>query len=296
MNHIFLFQVHKEPELVRRIFQRLEASNHYFIVNIDKKSPYRHELCTIVNRVNNVISITDNSIAHGGFSFTECTINQMKVCRDYSVYFDYYHTCSGQDYPCVSNKKFDSFFDDSFGFSYFKMDDPEEVEQKRKTKYKDRMESLDYSDLVKGRFIDRTPLNRIIRRIITPIKREYPALDLLWGGWNWFSLTDKCVDYLLKYFSENPEYVERFKYTFAPDELIFSTVLYYVRNELKIEIANSLRYVDWTPTREYSGLPLLLDERDYNEIIQSGALFCRKVEGEYSRVLLDMLDKHSSLM
>lgn len=37
-NHIFLFQVHKQPGLLDRILSHLEAPNHYFAVKIDKKA------------------------------------------------------------------------------------------------------------------------------------------------------------------------------------------------------------------------------------------------------------------
>lgn len=62
------------------------------------------------------------------------------------------------------------------------------------------------------------------------------------------------------------------------------------QNTIPIISNNSFRYVDWHPKHNYASLPLVLDERDYADIINSGMLFCRKVESGKSDILLDMLD------
>ena len=52
------------------------------------------------------------------------------------------------------------------------------------------------------------------------------------------------------------------------------------------------RFIEWHPKRDYIGrLPLLLEEYEYEEIIESGAMLCRKVEPGKSYLLMDLLDK-----
>ena len=296
MNHVFLFQVHKDSVLIKRILKRLESPNHFFVINVDGKSNEKREILSSINSISNVILITEDRIAHGGFSFASCTINQIKFCYEQEIHFDYYHTCSGQDYPCVSNGLFDAFFSKA-STSYMLMDTPELAEKWRKDKYRKRLERFYFVDQCCGNIATRTHLNGIVSRLLISVKRPCSFLPIIWGGWNWFSITDECIGYLLNYFNDHPDFLERFKYTLAADELIFSTILYYKRKELNIETGNSLRYVEWNPSREYEGgLPLILDERDYEDIVHSGAFFCRKVEGEYSEKLLDMLDKRIEKM
>ena len=169
------------------------------------------------------------------------------------------------------------------------MDTPRQVKEWRVTKYKDRLEKYNFNDIFQGKAISKIHLNGILFRLQI-IRRSYPRLNEIWGGWNWFSLSNRCIAYILDYCSLHPEFLKRFRYTTASDELIFSTILYYRRKELNIETRNSLRYIEWHPKRLYDSLPLVLNEHDYEDIVQSGALFCRKVDGIDSKQLLDMLD------
>lgn len=76
MNHAFLIQVHKEPALFGRIIRSLEASNHYFFINVDKKvddKPFKKETFNIEN----VIYLDGEErqeVNWGGFSQIECTL------------------------------------------------------------------------------------------------------------------------------------------------------------------------------------------------------------------------------
>lgn len=63
------------------------------------------------------------------------------------------------------------------------------------------------------------------------------------------------------------------------------------QHKLPIVSDNDFRYVDWHPRRAYRSLPLILNEEDYDDIVNSGMLFCRKVELGESDRLLEMLDE-----
>ena len=82
----------------------------------------------------------------------------------------------------------------------------------------------------------------------------------------------------MQYIKENPDFVKRFHYTNCADELFYPTILYPVRNQLNIDITNSLRYIEWHDGSTTLTHPKILTELDYSEILQSGAMFCRKVE------------------
>lgn len=289
-NHLFLFQVHKEPNLFNRILSHLESSNHYFAINVDKKSKERYDFEKIINSHKNVIYTSFMNITHGGFSQISCTLQQIQKAQSSKVFFDYYHTLSGQDYPCISTIEFDSFFDDNIQ-SYMIFDKAEDYPQWKYSTYPQRLEHYYFTDILSNPFFRKIYLPQIINRLLHWIPRKYNNWESIWGGWNWFSLHVTVVQYLMNYINEHPQFVRRFKYTHCADELFFTTILHPVIQKYNINPQNSLRYVDWHPKRFHTSLPLILNEEDYNYIVESQNFFCRKVEEEASKLLLEKLDK-----
>ena len=114
----------------------------------------------------------------------------------------------------------------------------------------------------------------------------------LWGSWNWFSWHRSVVEYVIKEEKTNPRFFKRFHHTYCSDELIFSTLLHRHEKELKIVGSNSLRYINWNKKaegRNNTGSPLTLNEEEFDEIMESGAFFCRKVHPEVSKKLIEKL-------
>jgi len=66
--HIFLMQVHKDPQLLNRILKSLRKENHYFIINVDAKSLCAVDMLNVINAEKNIVCITRENIMHGGFS------------------------------------------------------------------------------------------------------------------------------------------------------------------------------------------------------------------------------------
>ncbi len=289
--HIFCFQVHKEPDLFKQILDRLQAENHYFCVNIDAKSEHLNEFQNILNGIPNVCLVTNFNVMHGGFSQISTTLYQLRFVNK-NIADDYYvHTISGQDYPCVSSKRFDAYFENT-DFSYMFVDSIEEnLKVERQKELHDKIMHFYYDDLFVSPFARRFHISAILRRITFFVHRKWELPFHIMGGWNWFSLSNVVVNYILDFLSEHPEYEKRFHYTFCGDEIFFSTLLYPVADELKINLRNSLRYVEWNPKRKTDSLPLILEETEFDDILQSGAFFCRKIELNRSKLLLDKLDQ-----
>ena len=200
---------------------------------------------------------------------------------------DYFHLISGHDYPCRSNADFDAFFESSpSGRSYMHFDSDEQHEE-WKSQIRNRFVPYHFHDRIKNRYI-RGGLERLCN-ILRPRHESFE----LYAGWNWFSWHRTLVQWVLNYYDTHPDYVRRFHHTSCCDEVIFHTMLFPRIKELNIDRDNALRYIDWFPKREYDTLPLVLDERDYEQIHASGAFFCRKVFLDRSEKLLDMLDETS---
>lgn len=82
LNHAFIIQVHKQPELFGRTVKRLAAPNHYFFVNVDKKtddSSFK-EVVTSVDNVNFLEGGDRTDVRWGGFSQIDCTLQLLRKC------------------------------------------------------------------------------------------------------------------------------------------------------------------------------------------------------------------------
>lgn len=183
LNHVFLIQAHKMPDLLIRILKRLEAKNHYFIINVDKKSKFKEEFYRKIENIHNVIKVTSFSVAHGGLTQITTTVYQMQFCTNYPIEFDYYHSISGQDYPIVSNQEFDAIFEHSIPNNYIQIDSSEELEVWRKTKYPKRLNHYYLHDTIQHEFFHRTKVFSILSRIAMLIPRNtFNLLHPIWGG------------------------------------------------------------------------------------------------------------------
>lgn len=229
------------------------------------------------------------SVQHGCYSQVECTLRLIRKAKKIVPNIDYFHLMSGQDYMCVSPHEFDDFFEKHEGQTFMHFDTKEELAKWQDTKYRDRVCTWYFGDMFPSKMI----VVRVVKKslqILFDMLVKRKMIDNIRGGWNWFSWHKSVTDYVLRYCDEHPEYFKRWHYTHCCDELVFHTFLYPKMSELNI-VRNSLRFIEWHPKREYKSLPLVLKESEYDEIVSSGNLICRKVSLEESKKLMDMLDK-----
>ena len=85
--HIFLFQVHKQPELFGRIIKILASPNHHFLVNVDSKVKNLSDFIESVKGINNVHWVSKRvSVFHGGpcqfiFDMSRCRQNRTLISK-----------------------------------------------------------------------------------------------------------------------------------------------------------------------------------------------------------------------
>lgn len=181
MNHAFLFQVHKEPELLRRILLRLNAPNHFFFINVDEKVKNIAQFNRYLKDIGNIRQISRMNVMHGGFSQVACTMMQLRQALSDTIGFDYYHTLSGQDYPCVSVKTFNHFFEGNTK-SYMMLDTEAQAVEWKKKKYPRRTDHWYLMDVFNKSWIHTCHLYGIIRRMVYFVPRKPLDQKLIWGG------------------------------------------------------------------------------------------------------------------
>lgn len=117
------------------------------------------------------------------------------------------------------------------------------------------------------------------------IKRSFDYFDgNLYGGGTYWSLSRKAVGIAVNYFNQHPDYIRRFRHTSIAEEICLPTLLANINLSL---INDYKRYIDW-------GLdganPQVLTEKDFDNIVASGALFARKMESGFSDKLITRLN------
>lgn len=289
--HAFLITAHRDFEQLSDILRILKAPNHIFIINIDKKvANHRNIADNIVHEFPNT-KILHEEITHGGYSQIDVTLKMLRIA--YQNNADYFHLCSGQDFPCKTNDEFDRFFENHNGESFMKFDSEEQHDVWKEYKYPRRVNCFYFNDVKsqKHGIIRKTvlALNFISTRLLGQIRKN--NLDLR-AGWNWFSWHRKVTEYVLEQYDANPKYFNRFHNTSCCDEVIFHTLLFPKLDALSINRDNSLRYVNWTKKVEGRSLPnrpLILNEEEFDEINKADIFFCRKIDPVISSNLITIL-------
>ena len=110
-----------------------------------------------------------------------------------------------------------------------------------------------------------------------------------------FAITGELATYLLETYDQSPQLRRYFTNSFAPSETFAHTVAFNSRFAdsciltkgpvEKLEQLTPLTYI------EYGQKIKILTENDYNSIMASGKMICRKTVTGESDQLMDMIDK-----
>lgn len=116
-------------------------------------------------------------------------------------------------------------------------------------------------------------------------QRQLPAYEMACGA-VYCSLPKGAVEECL-YGIVAQDLLGRLSDTTCGEEVFFQTVLWNSSYREKI-IKTNLRYVDWS----VKAPPKFLDESDYENIVKSNNVFCRKIDSLKSKALIDKLEKY----
>lgn len=108
-----------------------------------------------------------------------------------------------------------------------------------------------------------------------------------YGSWYWNTLSRQCIDFLRNYLEENPQLLEFYHKTLAPEESLIATILV---NSQQFKLKNDcLRYLDF-PSQLF-GYAQSLTVDDYEELAHSDSHFARKFDTESDCKILDLIDE-----
>ena len=121
---------------------------------------------------------------------------------------------------------------------------------------------------------------------INKIKRL--GIDLeIYSGANWCDLPRDAVQYCLQYFNNHSNFRKMLKTGSFSDEFWVQTILCNSPKFIPRLDYDYHRFIKWEHV--HNSFPAILDERDYENIEKSNAMFGRKFESPYSDKLRKML-------
>ena len=294
MTIAYLIAAHTDPTQLGRLVNSLNNGKNDFYIHIDKKSNIAPFLCEMKD-VDRVFFIPKRVKDYwGGFSHL-CTLDHLleealKKKYDRLVYI------SGLDYPVWSNEKMEKFYRENpkqqllCGYNITQCDN---------TLAQTKICHYAYWDIpIKNEKIFnkvRRKLNDILSYIPHPIsfKVEGKWWDIYWGS-DWWSLTNDCASYVYNTYHKYPEIKRFFRYTFSPNELWVQTIVANSPYHKEMEITDKYDFNIVTVLQhvEYTSKMKIWEEKDFQEIVDSGKMFVRKTTSDLSEKLCEKIDEY----
>lgn len=289
MKHAILILAHKDFDQVRHLIEYF-VRDCYVYVHIDKKAAITPEELHSIESMPQVRAVYRKFDVHwGGFSILQAELWLVEHSYQDS-YADYYHLISGQDYPIKPIEAFLHFFEENMGMDYieYKAYKTNNWEQ---DSFFDRFRYFFRYDDVEGRSpTGRYYIDELIRLQVSRGQTREPihTFDTIYKGSQWMSITNISVHCILEYSSSCPSFLNRLKYTFAPEESYFHTVLLNMTGGKNV-YNNCLRYIRWRG--ENGNNPSNLGIEHFKELQLSDAIFARKMEFPYCNELIKKIDE-----
>lgn len=295
MKIAFLISAHTDAKQLHRLVDALPDGSQKYI-HIDAKSniqQFEQELATaqgvhfLKHRVN---------VVWGSFNEVEY---QMELIREaLTCTPDYLITISGMDYPVWSKQRITD---------YLSSLNHRNILMGIRMMPDDRATRL-YQEF---RFMNTRPwknggagskLRVAIRKIIAAMGIKKPLYVVcdgkrydMYKGAAWWAITPELATEVLKQWDNNKELKKYFSTSFCPAETFVQTVAFNSEYKDKCMLVEGkyttlaaltpMTFIDYNPTIK------LLDETDYDRIVVSGKMFCRKIVSGTSDKLVEMFNE-----
>ena len=294
-----IITAYKDPNQLKRTITKLGKMDFY--VHVDAKvdiAPFKRILsgCTVHYVEDRVF------VGWGGYSQVESLKRLIRDVLDSCKEYDRVLCISGQDYPVYSYKRIEKFFEDYPQKNFLTSLNISEYKNVHSLQKIQRYWFYDIR-------IKNTLIMKSVRKLLYfcagagyylgALKKDNHLYvnDTRWDvffGSDYWCLTYDCAKYVYASLS-NKSIENYFKHSFAPSELIIHTIVQNseYKGTCEIILAKDYSFQKVTPLQYVNYLSTgmkVLDENDYKVVIESGRLFCRKVETGISDKLEDMLD------
>ncbi len=286
MKQAILVTAYKNLDFLQKTI-KVFNDDYTFYIHLDKKRKYKDaEIQALINNPKVKLLSLKYKVNWGSIDHLKAILYlASEAIKDQNI--EYLHMITGQDFPIKSPEYISDFLTKNKGKEFISAD--KLPAKKWKNGGIDRIKYYSPYEIFNGRGYGRFPIKTfVLLQKLFGIKRKLPdSLSELYGGIVYWTLTSGAVKYVLEYLKSHPEILNRFKYTFCSEEILFQSVLM-TSEEFKSKIQqDSLRFMIWEHRRGQS--PPILDEQDYDNISISDAFFARKFDSPISDKLYQMI-------
>lgn len=285
MKHAYLILAHHEFELLSLLVQSLDDERNDIFIHFDRKV---EKLPVIQTNQAGLFYIEDRKdVRWADVSMVEAEYALMSAARQQGDY-SYYHLLSGVDLPIKSQDYIHDFCRENSGKEFVGY-----YQGRIDWKLAGRAHLI---HLFPKHFRERKGVVNIIRRAI---RKSFLMLQRVVGykrsrhvefkkGTQWVSITQELVDLAL---SKKTEILRLYRNSFCSDELFIQTLcwnshfrehIYDVHDEGR----GSMRYIGWV-----NGELIDFEQKDYERIMSSEALFARKFNSSDMNFIHEILEQ-----
>lgn len=298
MKYAFLILAHEDPAHLRRLIHALDDPRFDIYVHISAAAALEDYHFETYQLRHSGLTVLDQRIRTywGDITLVDA---MLAMYRRASAHFSYdrYITLSGLDYPLRSNQEI-----------YEALSDLSREYISARPLGDDLAAKIQGIYIWKYRFLIRVA-QRCVNRyhmVMHPSRLRMRKGDRekspVYFSSQWHALSGACVAYLLRTVEENPRIRRFFRYAYAPDELLIPTVIcnspfrsrtipgYFPEGQDFEELFISLPAIH--ALRRENRCMVVFREDEYDSLMASGKLFCRKVRTGISDALLDRLDQN----
>lgn len=271
-----LILTHSMPGHLQRLVNKLQHEDSDFYIHVDAKTDIAPFL-PVADKENVQFIKHRVKVYWGGYSIVEATLKGFEQIIASGKRYDHINLLSGQDYPIKSTEHIHKYLGINPGkifMHYLSIMDEWHEAIPRITKYY----------LTHYRFRGSYRVEELMNKVLP--KRKMPQGIIPVGRSQWFTATHESVAYIVRYYKENPWVARFFKLTWAPDEIVFQTILYNAPFQ-KDMVNDNLVYVDWSKGEPS---PKVLGMEDAEKLKMTDALFARKFNPDKDSNILDYID------
>ena len=237
MKIAYLIQTHRNPKLLRRKIESLSSENCAFFIHVDRKSNIND--FSSIKGPNVFFTEKRIPVYWGEYSLVEAILILIEQALDGPETYDYFVLSTGSDYPLKNKEYIHDFFDRNRGKEFISS-----IKMTNNSGY------LMVQQVNTFRIPSSRPITRIATRIAgqfglisSDYRRHLGSFDPYFGNCSW-SLTRDACQYILDFVGNNQSFCNYFRNTFAPDEMLFPTIL--SNSPFKARISRHLIYEDWS--------------------------------------------------
>jgi hypothetical protein len=300
----YIIPAYKDPVHLRRLISALNFHSDFYI-HVDKKvdpEPFRKELSLLKK---DVCFLNKHTVTWGGYSQVLSHKEMFRALLNSGTKYKRVVCISGLDYPVFSNKRIHEVFDKNPEKEFItglniSHDEPKEIH---------RIVNYFFVDYP---FLIRNPTAvKIVKRLSNTFKLKFKKSNVsylngkkcdIFFGSDWYALTYDCAKFVYESLCKEKQFLRYISTAFVPDELCINTIVFNSRfgnnairmpKNFALSLPGDVAFEKLSPLQylEYREEMKTLVESDYNNILKSNKMFCRKTETGVSDSLMDQIDR-----